>query len=276
MDCKEKLNKSYNYIKSNIDFEPEIGLVLGSGCGNFADMITNKKTIKYSDIEGFPVSTVSGHDGILVFGYIGDVAVVAMQGRVHYYEGYSMQEVVHPIRVICMLGIKCLILTNAAGGINKSFNPGDLMLITDHISSFVPSPLVGNNIDALGTRFPDMSHVYNDRLNNIIRQTAEKLELHIKQGVYLQAMGPNYETPAEINMYALLGADAVGMSTACEATAANHSGTKICGISCITNMAAGISAKALCHEEVKETAQKVTQDFCKLLYESIIQIGESL
>ena len=233
------------------------------------------ETIDYSSIEGFPVSTVAGHKGRFVFGYVENVPVVIMQGRVHYYEGYDMADVVLPIRLMYMLGAKTLILTNAAGGIDPSLCPGDLMLITDQISSFVPSPLRGANMEQLGPRFPDMSCIYDKSLGQILEKTAAALDMPLKKGIYLQMGGPNYESPAEVRMCKTLGADAVGMSTACEAVAANHMGMKICGISCISNMASGISEKPLSHEEVQEMADQTAPRFKRFLYDSIVAIGES-
>ena len=223
--------------------------------------------------EGFPVSTVAGHEGRFVFGNIENVPVVIMQGRVHYYEGYDVRDVVMPIRLMGLLGAKTLFLTNAAGGINKSFAQGALMMITDHISSLVPSPLIGGNIDELGLRFPDMSEIYTKKLRDIIRESAKELSIALCEGVYIQTTGPNYETPAEIRAYETLGADAVGMSTAIEAMAARHMGLSVCGISCITNMAAGLSPVPLTHEEVKETADRVGADFKRLVKRAIAAIG---
>ena len=252
-------------IREKTDFQPEIGLVLGSGLGAFADRIDVRDTVDYSEIEGFPVSTVAGHKGRFVFGYVGEKPVVIMQGRVHYYEGYAMSDVVLPTRLMGMLGIKKLILTNAAGGINTSFSAGDIMMITDHITTAVPSPLIGPNLEELGPRFPDMSEVYNKELQDIIRAAAAKCDIPLKEGVYVQLTGPNYETPAEIRMCRTWGGDAVGMSTACEAMAANHMGIKVCGISCITNMAAGILPQKLDHKEVQETADKVADTIRRLI-----------
>lgn len=261
----QKLMTCLKSIREKTDFQPEIGLILGSGLGGFADRIHVVDTIDYSKIEGFPVSTVAGHKGRFVFGYVGKKPVVIMQGRVHYYEGYSMTDVVLPTRLMGMLGIKTLILTNAAGGVNLSFQPGDIMMITDHITTAVPSPLIGANLDELGPRFPDMSEVYDKRLQKIIRTAAARLELDMKEGVYVQLTGPNYETPAEIRMCRAWGGDAVGMSTACEAMAANHMGLKVCGISCITNMAAGILQQKLDHKEVQATADQVADSIQKLI-----------
>ena len=263
----QKLLKCLNTIRTKTDFIPEDAVVLGSGLGGYAKKLQIVSEISYNDIEGFPVSTVQGHDGRFLFGYVADVPVVMMKGRVHYYEGYDMSDVVMPIRLMGMMGAKTLLLTNAAGGINKSFHPGDLMLITDHISSLMPNPLRGQNIDALGVRFPDMSQVYDAVLCDRVRAAAGKLNIDLKEGTYLQTPGPSYETPAEIKMYRNWGADAVGMSTVCEAIAARHMGMKICGISCITNMAAGILNQPLNHEEVQETADRVKDAFEQLVTE---------
>lgn len=252
-------------VRQKIDFQPEAAVILGSGLGDYADGIKIAGTVEYTDIEGFPVSTVKGHKGRFVFGYVGETPVVIMQGRVHYYEGYPMQEVVLPARLMGLLGAKKLLLTNAAGGINETFQPGDFMMITDHITTAVPSPLIGPNIEELGTRFPDMSEVYSMRLRNVIRDCAKACSIDIKEGVYVQFTGPSYETPAEIRMAKAWGGDAVGMSTACEAMAARHMGLEVCGISCITNMAAGISRQQLNHQEVQETADRVSKSFKELV-----------
>lgn len=261
-----KLADCCEQIRSITDFVPKTAIVLGSGLGGFADEIRAEAVVDYAKLKDFPISTVSGHNGRFVFGYIENVPVVIMQGRVHYYEGYDMEEVVMPIRVMRMLGAEKLILTNAAGGINRSYHAGELMLIKGHISSFVPSVLRGQNIDELGLRFPDMSEVYDKKMLDVAKKTADSLGISVNMGVYVQTQGPNYETPEEINMFAALGADAVGMSTACEAIAAKHMGMRICAISCISNMAAGIAGKPLSHEEVKETADKVSKDFKRLIY----------
>lgn len=268
----ERLEKIVKYIRTLTDFEPKIALILGSGLGDFAKDIEIVKTIPYSDIPGFPVSTVPGHKGQFVFGYIEEVPLVIMQGRVHYYEGYPISDVVLPTRIMKLLGAEVLFLTNAAGGINPDFAAGNLMLIKDHITNFVPSPLIGENIDELGTRFPDMSEVYSKELRGIVAEIATNHEIDLKAGVYVQLTGPNFETPAEIRMCRTIGADAVGMSTACEAMAARHMGMKIVGISVISNMAAGISKNPLTHEEVQETADKTAPIFKKLIYDSIKEI----
>lgn len=269
----DKLLRCYHSVREKISFEPQVALILGSGLGDYAEQIQVEAVLDYHDIEGFPVSTVLGHKGRFVFGYIQNVPVVIMQGRVHFYEGYDMQDVVLPTRLMGMLGAKVLFLTNAAGGMQKGMHAGDFMLITGHISSFVPSPLVGPNIEELGTRFPDMSEVYKKDLQEMIRNTAKNCGIPLKEGVYVQTTGPNYETPEEIRMYRSLGADAVGMSTACEAMAANHMGMRVCGISCISNLAAGISENPLTHAEIQETADRVAPLFQQLITASIVNIA---
>lgn len=269
----DKLLRCYHSVREKISFEPQVALILGSGLGDYAEQVQVEAVLDYHDIEGFPVSTVLGHKGRFVFGYIQNVPVVIMQGRVHFYEGYGMHDVVLPTRLMGMLGAKVLFLTNAAGGMQKGMHAGDFMLITGHISSFVPSPLVGPNIEELGTRFPDMSEVYKKDLQEIIRNTAKNCGIPLKEGVYVQTTGPNYETPEEIRMYRSLGADAVGMSTACEAMAANHMGMRVCGISCISNLAAGISENPLTHAEIQETADRVAPLFQQLITASIVNIA---
>ena len=272
----EKLTDCYESVKGELPFKPKVALVLGSGLGDYVKKMRVEKIISYHDIDGFPVSTVQGHKGQFVFGYVGNVPIVAMQGRVHYYEGYSMTDVVLPIRLMRLMGAEVLFLTNASGGVNYDYEPGDFMLIQDQIASFVPSPLIGTNIDELGTRFPDMSEIYDEDLCKLIRYTASDLQLTLREGTYLQLTGPQYESPAEIRMYRLLGADAIGMSTACEAIAANHMGMKICGISCISNMACGMTDEPLSHTEVQETADRVAPLFRSLVSESIIRISDFL
>ena len=272
----EKLMKCYECFQKKIDFKPEVALVLGSGLGDFAEGIRVEAELPYEEIEGFPVSTVPGHEGKYIFGYIGDVPMVCMKGRVHYYEGYPISDVVLPIRLMKLMGAKVLFLTNAAGGINGEFHAGDFMLIKDQILGSVPSPLIGPNIDELGVRFPDMSNIYDRDLQKVIKKTAMMADIPLQEGVYIQLSGPAYETPAEVRMCRTLGADAVGMSTACEAVAANHMGMKICGISCISNLASGISPNPLTHKEVQDTADRVAPLFKKLVAESIVNIHKEI
>ena len=269
----EKLEKCYEYYRSVTGFMPKVGLILGSGLGGYAKNMKVVKEIPYGDIPGFPVSTVQGHDGRFMLGYIGDVPAVVMKGRVHYYEGYPMEDVVLPMRLMKRMGIEVLFLTNAAGGINRGFRVGDFMMITDQISSFVPSPLIGENVSELGDRFPDMTHIYDEELQGWIEETAREEDIPLQKGVYLQTTGPNFESPAEIRMYSLLGADAVGMSTACEAIAARHAGVRVCGISCISNMASGISEEELSHLDVQAIADQRSGEFERIVTKSIEKIG---
>lgn len=269
----EKLQNCLKSVREKTDFVPEAALILGSGLGGYAEEIKVSATIDYKDIEGFPVSTVAGHKGRFVFGYVNQVPVVIMQGRVHYYEGYPMTDVVLPTRLMGLMGAKILFLTNASGGVNEEFKAGDFMLIKDHIASFVPSPLIGANIEELGPRFPDMSGIYCQELQQTIREAAKEEGIGLQEGVYMQLTGPAYESPSEVRMCRVLGADAVGMSTACEAVAANHMGLKVCGISCITNMACGITEQPLSHTEVQETADRVAPLFKKLITASITRLA---
>lgn len=272
----ERLLKCYQCFKDKINFKPEVALVLGSGLGDYADTIRVEAVLDYHDIEGFPVSTVSGHKGRFVFGYVGDVPVVIMQGRVHYYEGYSMEDVVLPTRLMKMMGARVLFLTNASGSVNYDYKAGDFMMITDQISNFVPSPLIGPNEEMLGERFSDMSEIYRKDLCEIIRGAAADLQIPLQEGTYIQLSGPNFETPHEVKMCRILGGDAVGMSTACEAIAANHMGMKVCGISCISNLGCGMTDQPLSVEEVKETADRVAPLFKQLITESIVRIGKMI
>ncbi len=265
----ERLMKCYKSFQKKINFKPQIAVVLGSGLGEYAEKIQIEKVLDYKEIEQFPISTVDGHKGRFIFGYVDGIPVVIMQGRIHYYEGYTMEEVVLPIRLMKLMGAEILFLTNAAGGINYNFHVGDFMMITDQIANFVPSPLIGKNIDELGIRFPDMSNIYQKDLCDIIRKSAAELKINLQEGVYLQTSGPNFETPAEVKMCRNLGADAVGMSTACEAIAANHMGMKVCGISCISNLACGMSHEPLSDDDVKSTANRVGSLFESLVSTSI-------
>lgn len=276
MTPQEKLKKCYESFRQRIDFVPEVALILGSGLGALAEEIDIKAELDYKDIEGFPISTVPGHKGRFVFGYMDGVPVVIMQGRVHYYEGYHMTDIVLPTRLMRLMGAKVLFVTNASGGCNPSFSAGDFMLITDHIANFVPSPLIGANFDELGTRFPDMSEIYDKDLREIVIKTAKDLDIKLQQGVYIQLTGPNFETPSEVRMCRMLGADAIGMSTACEAVAANHAGMKIVGISCVCNLACGLSENPLSHKEVIEASDKAAPLFKKLIRSSIVNIHDYL
>ena len=270
----EKLLNCSNAVKSKVKFQPEVALILGSGLGDYAKEMQVEESIEYSEIEGFPVSTVAGHQGRFLFGYVEGVPVVAMQGRVHFYEGYPMSDVVLPVRLMGLLGAKTVILTNAAGGVNFNFQPGDLMMITDQITTAVPSPLIGANLDELGPRFPDMSQIYDSDLRDIIKECAAKRGIKVQEGVYVQFTGPAYESPQEVKMSRILGGDAVGMSTACEAVAANHMGMKICGISCVSNLACGMSDQPLSHKEVQEVADRVAPLFKQLVTDSITAFGK--
>lgn len=273
MKSEEKLNQCFEAIKNELPFEPKLALVLGSGLGDYADHVKVEKTIPYDQIEGFPKSTVAGHKGQFVFAYVEGVPTVMMQGRVHYYEGYDMQDVVLPIRLMKKMGAEILFLTNASGGVNKNFKAGDLMIITDQISCMVPSPLIGANMDDLGPRFPDMSEIYRKEYRKVIRESSEALGIPVQEGVYMQFTGPAYESPAEVRMAGIVGADAVGMSTACEAVAANHMGMKILGISFVSNPAAGLSDQPLSHKEVQEAADLAAPKFRALVTEVIRRIG---
>lgn len=272
----QKLMDCYACFQKKISFVPQVALVLGSGLGDYANDIKVVAELDYKEIEGFPTSTVQGHEGKYIFGYVGTVPVVCMKGRVHYYEGYDISDVVLPIRLMKLMGAKVLFLTNASGGINTEFRAGDLMLIQDQISDFVPSPLIGANMEELGTRFPDMSEIYDKKLQQIIKKTAAVNDIPLEQGVYIQLTGPNFESPAEVRMCRILGADAVGMSTACEAVAANHMRMHICGISCIANMACGITPNPLTHKEVQEAADRVAPRFKKLVTKSIINFAKEI
>lgn len=259
------IKDTLDYIETFTDgFKPEIGIVLGSGLGEIADRF-REYVIPYSKIPGFAKSTIAGHKGQLVFAEINGKKVVMMQGRNHFYEGHSMQEITYPIKVMKKLGVKTLIITNAAGAINKSYRPGDLMVITDHINMMGTNPLIGPNDEEFGTRFPDMSDIYNKDLVKIVDGVARALKIDVKHGVYVASTGPSYETPAEIKMARYMGGDAAGMSTVPEAIVANYCGMKVIGISCISNFASGVSTKKLSHEEVIETTTRVRAKFKELV-----------
>lgn len=265
----EKLQRCYENVRRRTAFRPEVAIVLGSGLGDFAETIRVEEELAYGDIEGFPVSTVPGHAGKFIFGYVGEVPVACMKGRVHYYEGYPISDVVLPIRLLKLMGAETLFLTNAAGGVNTSFQAGDLMMIKDHISVFAPNPLIGENMEELGPRFPDMSQVYHQEIQRLIRRKAREHHIFLQEGVYAQLTGPSYESPADIRLLRTLGCDAVGMSTVAEAIAANHMGMKVCGISCISNLAAGMTANRLSHKEVQEAADLAAPNFRKLVTEVV-------
>lgn len=270
MNYLNEIKESANYILNKIKVKPDVGIILGSGFGTLADKIEDPIKISYSDIPNFPVSTVKGHEGKLVIGVLEGKNVLAMQGRFHYYEGYDIKDVTFPIRVMKEVGIDQLIVTNAAGGSNKDFEPGDLMIITDHINFAGINPLMGKNYDELGPRFLDLTNPYDEELINITKKVGENLNIDLKEGTYMWFSGPTYETPAEVKMAQILGADAVGMSTVPEVIVANHGGMKVLGISCITNMAAGILDKSLSHEDVIKTSEKVKDKF-ELLVKEIIK-----
>lgn len=269
MDYIIKIDESVDFIRSKTLEKPEIGIILGSGLGGLADLIEEPIIIPYEEIPNFPISTVEGHAGRLVIGRLGNKMVVAMQGRFHYYEGYPLSEVTFPVRVLTALGIEKLIVTNAAGGVDKSFTPGDLMIIKDHINYSGTNPLIGPNLDSKGPRFLDMTWAYNRNLVQLAKEAGKNLELDLKEGVYMWFTGPTYETPAEIKLASILGADAVGMSTVPEVIIANHEGVEVLGISCITNMAAGILDQPLDHAEVVETSLKAKDNFENLILEVI-------
>lgn len=262
---KEKIGQAVRMIQDRSPVRPRIGLILGSGLGILAEEIEEAVTLPYEEIPHFPVSTVEGHAGRLVLGRLEGKAVVAMQGRFHLYEGYPLDAVTFPIRVMKQLGVEIAVITNAAGGINESFRPGDLMLIRDHINFMFRNPLVGPNDPELGDRFPDMSEAYDADLRRMTRRVAEELGIDLKEGVYVAMLGPSYETPAEIRMLRTVGGDAVGMSTVPEVIVARHAGIRVLGLSCISNMAAGILPQPLSHEEVMETAERVKETFLRLV-----------
>ncbi len=268
-----KLLRCTEIVKSKINgFTPKVALILGTGLNDYGNTIEVAATVDYKEIQGFPVSTVVGHVGRYLFGYVGGVPVVIMQGRVHYYEGYSMSDVILPVRLMGLLGAEVLFITNGVGAVNRGFQNNDLMLIRDHLSLFIPSPLIGPNIDELGPRFPDMTEVYREELRAVIRKTAGEIGVNLKEGVYAMLTGPQYETPEEIRVLEKLDVDVVGMSSVCEAIAANHMGMKVCGISYIGNMGAGI-----CNEKLEHAPQPgVAEHFVKLVSHSIINIAKTL
>jgi purine-nucleoside phosphorylase len=268
-----KIKEASDYIRSKIEKTPNVAVVLGSGLGIYVDQIKNKTIIPFDEIPHFHATSVVGHVGRVVVGTVGDVVVCAFQGRFHFYEGHSLEDVCLPVRVIAKLGIKNLILTNASGGINPKYSEGDLCIITDHINLTGQNPLIGKNIDELGARFPDMTNAYKPHLRELIHSSASELNIKIQEGVYAGLSGPTYETPAEIRMLRVLGADLVGMSTVPEVIAANHAGLNVCAISCITNMAAGMKDEELKHDDVKDVAGKAMHSFSDLVNKCVLKIG---
>ena len=265
MDIQEQIRSAAAYILSRVSYRPAIGMVLGSGLGDFADTLEDAVRIPYADIPNFPVPTAPGHVGALVFGKKQGREVVVLQGRTHFYEGLSQQQITLPIRVLAAIGVKQLVLTNAAGGVNSGFKPGTLMMITDHINYSGANPLIGPNLDSFGPRFPDVTDLYSASLRRAVKEAAENAGITLQEGVYMMFSGPNYETPAEVRMARIVGADAVGMSTVPEALVAGHCGMEVLGISCITNIAAGLSEQKLDHSEVLEIAARVHDTFQSLL-----------
>jgi purine-nucleoside phosphorylase len=272
----EQATRAAKFILSKTKLRPKIALVLGSGLGAFADEFRNATRIPYKEIPHFPQSTAIGHVGQLVMGNVGDIPVVVMQGRVHLYEGYTAKQVAFPIRVFQRAGIKAVILTNAAGGINLSYSQGALVALRDHINHQAANPLIGSNDDRFGPRFPDMTHAYDKQYRQFVAEEGKRLKLNLHEGVYLALLGPNYETPAEIHAFRTLGADLVGMSTVPEVLAARHSNIRVLGISCVTNMAAGVTGETLTAEEVFETGARVKNDFIALLKAVIPRIARTL
>ncbi|MEI7024629.1 purine-nucleoside phosphorylase [Paenibacillus sp. y28] len=266
LSLTDRINQAKQFIEEEIPFMPQIGLILGSGLGVLAESVQNVTVIHYEEIPHFPVSTVEGHAGELIVGELQGKKVLLMKGRFHLYEGYSAQQVAFPIQVMKALGIHTVLITNAAGGVNEQFEAGDLMLITDHLNLMYRNPLIGPNDSEVGVRFPDLSEAYSSRLRSVAIESAEEQGVSLRQGVYAGLLGPSYETPAEIRMLRKLGADSVGMSTVPEVIAARHSGLEVLGISCITNMAAGILPQPLSHDEVMETARRVRKQFAGLIH----------
>ncbi len=265
MDQYDRIMEAVAFIRSGSPLRPRVGAVLGSGLGEFAGRVEASAAIAYGQIPHFPATGVPGHAGRLVLGMVGDAPVAVLQGRCHYYEGHAIEDVVFPVRVLAKLGVSALLLTNAAGGIGRGLRPGDLMILRDHINLMGVNPLRGANDERLGPRFPDMSAVYDPAFQDVIAAALKEVGRPDRRGVYAALSGPSYETPAEIRMLAALGADAVGMSTVPEAVCARHLGLRLAGISCITNLAAGIAKTPLSHREVTETAERVKDDFMKVL-----------
>ena len=267
------LNQIEKSIKLKDGFKPQLGIVLGSGLHSIADEVEVVQTIPYDDISVFPKSTVKGHEGRYILGYLEGVPVILMDGRIHYYEGYSMEEVVTPVRIMAKLGAQTIILTNSSGSMREDFKPGDLVCINDHIASFVPNPLIGQNDDELGERFVNMSNAYDQSLREKLHKAAKDLKIELKDGVYLQVTGPTFETEAEAKTYASLGADIVGMSTACETIALRHMGIKVLGISCVTNYCPNVKSAGTSHEEVQNVANQAGEKMVRLIKQTVKAIG---
>ena len=257
------------FIESKVKITPKIGMILGSGLGNLVDQMTDVIDIKFQDIPHFKETKAEGHQGVLSVGFLNGVGVVALKGRYHYYEGHTLSEVVFPVRVMKLLGVEKLIITNSCGAVNIGFKPGELMLITDHLNLTANNPLIGDNVDEFGPRFPDASEIYTKALRKIAVKEASNLNIKLNQGVYAWWTGPSYETPADIRMIRTLGADAIGMSTVPESLTASHMGMQVLGISCLTNMASGVLDQKLSHQEVLDVAQKVNKSFSSLVIKII-------
>lgn len=272
MTTYQQLLEARDYIQSKTKHSPKIGMILGSGLGNLVDKMTKVVNIKFEDIPHFKIPKAEGHQGVVSIGYLKKVCVVVLKGRYHYYEGHTLSDVVFPVRVMKLLGAEKLIITNSCGAVNTSFRPGELMLITDHLNLTANNPLIGDNIDELGPRFPDASEIYTKALRVIALEQAQKLDIKLNQGVYAWWTGPSYETPAEIKMIRTLGSDAVGMSTVPESLVASHMNMEVLGISCLTNMASGILGQKLSHQEVLDVASQVNESFSKLITKIITKI----
>ena len=273
MSVYDQAQRAAEQIRSRTKTKPSIAVVLGSGLGAFADELTESTAIAYSEIPGFAKATVEGHAGKMVVGKAGEVPIAAMQGRFHFYEGYALDDVTFPVRVLRLLGVETLILTNAAGSLNTEFTPGSLMVISDHINLMGANPLIGPNDDRFGPRFPDLTSTYDPDLQNLVIEEAKAIDIEMRRGVYAALTGPSYETPAEIHMVRTLGADAVGMSTVPEAIVARQMEMRLIGISCITNLAAGVSNRPIDHSQVMEIGKRVRAQFTELLRRVIARLG---
>ena len=268
----EKIKATSTFIQEQTGYEAEVGIILGTGLGGLAKEIDIEHSLNYSDIPNFPVSTVEGHAGRLIFGHLGGKKIIAMQGRFHYYEGYSLQDVTFPVRVLRMLGIRKLIVSNASGGLNPNYKVGDIMMLTDHINMFPGNPLIGRNMDELGPRFPDMSEAYNLHLRNLARKIALKNNINLEEGIYVGVAGPTFETPAEYKMFRVLGGDAVGMSTVPEVIVARHMDMDVFGISIVTDSGVPGEIIEISHEEVQEVAMKAEPQLSLIIRELIRQM----